>query len=634
MNGVIGMPIRPRLQARPGIALAVVIMIFMAVGAIAAGAAFLGLNTSLISKYHTRLSVLESVADAGLEQARSAMNGIDSLYPDTGYVVWENGVTVTEADGTTIPGIQRWTYVGPTGITSGQYGVFGSIVTVVRDVSGNQIVRRLEVMQESFAKYSYFTDIEGNIVFGANDVIYGPVHTNDTVRIQNANPGATFWGRLKTAKTIINRPEGNYNAGYEENAAEIDFPETADLAKLLIQATAGGTNFTSSTAGGAGQASMRIEFVALDLNADGDSTDIDEGFMKIYNVTNTANAWYVVADTTGDFEANGLRDSRNCGHTLSSGTGNHSYFRTFDRHTGTNNNSDQRPWAPNNGQNRFCYLGGADQLNDNVNTAQNPYGAFRITNGGIVAGTDDAGLGSWLAWTGAVDARVTAVRPRDAAFLWPVTRALNPNFKGVIHVTGKVAISGKLRGNITLAATGNIIIADNITYVTSPGGTVPCNAASRDMLGIFSGGGVIIANNLLNAPWTTGPGTTGILTDGTYRTWASRGAHEYIHGVVLALTTFTASQHDRGPTDVEDCSGANNARGCLYLTGGIIQFSRGPVGITDGRGYTKRYQYDACAGTNPPPYFPTTGHFIRGHYYEVEPTNFDIDTYWAMLVPD
>jgi len=92
-------------------------------------------------------------ADAGLEQARSAMNANDSLYPDSGYVVYENGVTVTDAAGQTIPGITRWTYVGPTGVTSGQYGVFGSIVTIVRDATGSQVVRRLEVMQESFAKY-------------------------------------------------------------------------------------------------------------------------------------------------------------------------------------------------------------------------------------------------------------------------------------------------------------------------------------------------------------------------------------------------------------------------------------------------------------------------------------------------
>lgn len=619
---------RRRLRARRGIALAIVLMVFMAVAAIAAGASFLGLNTSLISKYHGRLSLLESVADAGLEQARSALNGNKALYPDSGYYVYENATAVTDAAGTAIPGVTRTTYFGPTGITSGQYGVFGGIVTVAEDGFGNRVVRRLEVRQESFAKYSYFTDFEGVIVFGANDVIYGPVHSNDDIIIQNANPGATFWGPLKTAGTITNRNRGNYMAGYQENAPEIPFPETAELTRLQAQASLGGTAFTSSTAGGPGQATMRIEFVALDLNSDGDSTDIDEGFFKVYRVFSNSNAWFVVADTTGNWNSNGLRDSRNCGHTLSGGTGAHAEFRTFDRHTGTTNNSDRRPWAPNNGQNRLCFLGGDDRLNDNINTGTNPFNTFRVAEGAITAGRDDWGMGEWVAWPGAVDARVTAARPRDAAFLWPLSRALNPNFKGVIHVTGKIAVSGKLRGQLTLAATGNIILADNLTYVTNPGGTTPCNSPSRDILGIFSGEDVVIANNLLNAPRRPGPGTTG-----AYRTWNNRGGDEVFHAVVLALDQFTADDYDMGPTNVEDCQGADNERGCLFLTGGIIQRSRGPVGITDGRGYTKRYQYDACAGVNPPPYFPTTGHFIRGHYFEVEPTNFAISNYWSSLVP-
>jgi hypothetical protein len=69
------------------------------------------------------------------------------------------------------------------------------------------------------------------------------------------------------------------------------------------------------------------------------------------------------------------------------------------------------------------------------------------------------------------------------------------------------------------------------------------------------------------------------------------------------------------------------------VTGGVIQASRGAVGLTSGEGYVKRYQYDQCGANNPPPYFPTTGHFVRGHYYEVDPTSFDVNSYWSLLVP-
>lgn len=609
------LPMRPK--PRRGVALIIVLLVVLAVAAIASGAAFLGLNTQLIAKYHNRLSMLESVADAGLEQARSALNADNTLYPDSSYVVYENGATVTDASGATIPGVTRTTYIGPTGITSGQYGVFGSVVTVVTDGNGNRIVRRAEAVQESFAKFAYFTNSEGSIVFGVNDVLYGPVFSNDDIQLQSASAGtgATFYGTLKSGGTITNRSAGDYRATpkYIENAANIPFPTVADLGKLQTQASAGGTAFTSSTAGNQGQASMRIEFVALDLNGDGDTNDADEGFMKVYNVTNTANSWWVVGDTATDYNANGLKNSWNCGHISASGTGSHSTFKLFRHHT-SGTTQDKNGWAINNGTSRNCYLGGSDILND-WTTTPGP-GAFLATDS----------LGSWQAWTGTVDSRVTTARPYDAAYLWPISRALNPNFKGVIHVTGKVAVSGAVRGKITLAATGNIIIADNITYVTNPGGTVPCNSDTRDILGLFSGNDVIMANNMLNAPW-------GSTSGGSVRTWANRSGDEFIHSVVLALSNFTVQDYDDGSTNYEDCEGANDGRGCLYLTGGIIQLARGPVGQTDGHGYIKRYQYDACAGLNPPPYFPTTGRFSRGHYYEVEPTNFNIATYWATLVP-
>ena len=63
------------------------------------------------------------------------------------------------------------------------------------------------------------------------------------------------------------------------------------------------------------------------------------------------------------------------------------------------------------------------------------------------------------------------------------------------------------------------------------------------------------------------------------------------------------------------------------MTGGIIQSRRGAVGQQSWigvTGYLKRYEYDACAATNPPPYFPTTGYFGRGRQYEIDPVGFDV----------
>ncbi len=447
-----------------GIALVVVLLVVLAVAAIIAGAAMLGSSTSLIQKHQARLSTLETVADAGLEEARSRINGDKTQYPDTGYNVVEAGATVYAADGSVIPGIKRWLYVGPSGITSGQYGVTGSVVSVAKDPQGNTVVRRGEVYQESFSKYAYFTTIEGAIVFANGDQIFGPVHSNDGITIVSS--GATFFGPVSSGQTITGKAFGTFKQGYKENVPIIPMPTTADLAKLKMQAIAGNTSIVGSLAGDPGQAATRIEFVALDLNADGDSSDADEGFMKVYQAASTSdpNLAWVMADTinwAGNGVLNGVRNSPNCGH-VDVGLG----FTTFEAHAGVAG-ADSKANAPGNANpGRACYLGGSDILN--------PLGAFTPIN---------VGRGSWQPWVGAVDPRVTLVAPAgEAPYLWPITRALNPNFKGVVYVEGKVAVSGKLRGRVTLAATGNIIIADDVRYITDPAA-----ATCADILGMFSG---------------------------------------------------------------------------------------------------------------------------------------------------
>jgi hypothetical protein len=75
-------------------------------------------------------------------------------------------------------------------------------------------------------------------------------------------------------------------------------------------------------------------------------------------------------------------------------------------------------------------------------------------------------------------------------------------------------------------------------------------------------------------------------------------------------------------------------RGCLYLTGGLIQEARGAVGTLSGIGFLKRYSYDRCVLSTPPSYFPTTGRFIDNRYYEIDPLRFDVDQLYRSLVPN
>jgi hypothetical protein len=589
------------LRNERGVALISVVLVTLALVAIAAGALLLTSQTSLVNKYHQRQSMLEAAADAGLEEARSRVNGTagSSLYPDSNFTTLESNAPVYDAGGSVIPGLKRSLYVGPIGISSGQYGVFGSAVAVVQDQSGNQVVRRLEIVQESFAKFAYFTDVEGSITFGSGDQIFGPVHSNDGIEINST--GATFHGPVSTAQTITGKSYATFKQGYNEHVSPIPMPATTALTKLRTQALAGNMAFTSNGNGDDGQAEMRIEFVAVDLNADGLTNGSNEGFIKIYVNANEA---YVSATRPADASTNYMKTEDNCGHT---GGPHGAAFSIAANHTTTVTTSAEY-WANIlSSAGRRCYLGG-----DSVLQA-------------IVSPTNlNAG---YLAYPGAVSPLLAARYDRN--YLFPITRDLNPTFKGVIYVDGKVVVSGRVRGRVTLAATNNIIIGDDLTYVTNPAA-----GTCVDILGLFSATDIVVSDNLINTPvriQDSGSGTFYTMDNDT---------HEFLHGIVLALDQFTVQRYNQGvnagDTGRENCESVNRGRGCLYLTGGIIQETRGGVGTTTsgtsgGTGNVKRYSYDACGFTNPPPYFPTTGHFAKGHYFEVDPTGFNITTYFNLL---
>ncbi len=571
-----------------GIAMAVTLFIVLAVGALATGAAMVGANHSLINRYYDRHSTLEAAADAGLEQTRSLLNANKTFYPLTGYNTIENKVPVTDAINGTLPGTYRTTWVGPSGTVSGQFGVFGSIVSMVEDAGGGKVIRRAEVTQESFAKYAYFTDSEGSAIwFGSGDAIFGPVHSNDVLKIDVS--GASFHGTVGTAQTVTNPGYGTFHQGYTEYAPVIPMPTTTDLNFLRTQAMAGGTRVVGNSSGAAGTATTRIEFVAVDLNSDGDSTDANEGFMKVYS---SADADYVV----GYVDNQQLVNSQTCG-ARPGGAGN-PFMSGADMLAAGWPAVDVAD-SLETGR-RACYLGGAAELTNGFAPVVGPSG------------------GQWLPWSGTVSPLVTAARPADAAYLWPITRPLNPDFKGVVFVDGKVAISGVIRARLTIAATDDIIIADDLTYATDPGlGTC------RDIAGLFSGDDVRLAANAINQPLQADPTSPELTYDDT--------KDEFIHGIILALGMFTVQDFDLGSTSAEPCEAVTRGRGCIYLTGGIIQSVRGPVGRSSGVGNLKRYSYDTCGASNPPPYFPTTGHFVRSQYYEIDPAGFNIASYFASI---
>ena len=628
-------------RERRGVALILSLIVTASIAALAMAAILLTSNASLIGRQNERERDLRYAADAALQMGKSRLNNDPDALPDTGYQTMTSNGKLSMADGTLIPNVGYKLYVGPTGSTTGQFGRFASVVSEVTGPRNAKFIRRLELQQESFARYAYFTNAEksasgGTIVFTGGDVLWGPVWSNDVITINSS--GAMFNDEVGTAKTITGSTNGTFKKGYKENQDRIELPSTARLVRLPGYAAAGNLSFNAPTSGDETGTRMRIEFVAVDLNADGDSTDADEGFLRVYTANAGQESW--LRGDYNDTKANAV----NCGDWHTTLVGGVAQWKFFPAavHTqlwakllwvhplvggmnllAANAHGDAdlatilgAPAIAGQPQPR-CFLGGDPHLAAiDGDVLLQPLARL---GGDPTTFIPNGRFGTWTRWPGAVDARLAALRPNDAAYLFPLHRSLNGGAKGVIYVDGTVGVSGVLRGRVTLYSNHTIVLLDDLRYATDPAGG-KCN----DILGMLSGEDVVVADNGINSPQNTGGGWRAL--DDT--------KDEYIMGVLMALqTSFRVENHNAGPSDVNDCGTVDWGRGCLFLTGGVIQERRGAVGTTGGTGFLKRYSYDRCAVLIPPPYFPTTGRFIDNRFTEMDPVNFDVAQLFKMLTP-
>jgi hypothetical protein len=262
-----------------------------------------------------------------------------------------------------------------------------------------------------------------------------------------------------------------------------------------------------------------------------------------------------------------------------------------------------------------CYLGGDPHL---VSVSRH-LSALYTNIRDYEKGGDDTTFtaidprGSWKAWPGTV---VPALSGKTgwltaATYMWPLYRGYNPNTKGVIYVNNTIGVSGVVRGVVTLYSPNTVVVLDDLRYANDPAAAV-----CIDILGLISGANTVVADNSLNTPIN--------LASSSHPVWsvADDTPGLFLHSVIMALgTSFQVENYSDAtkPDDAIKCGTSDVGRGCLNLTGGLIQNRRGPVGVVSGLGYVKRYAYDRCAIQNPPPYFPTTGRFEDNRYYELDP---------------
>lgn len=144
---------------------------------------------------------------------------------------------------------------------------------------------------------------------------------------------------------------------------------------------------------------------------------------------------------------------------------------------------------------------------------------------------------------------------------------------------GDVFIQGTLKGQLTVAGAGDIIVTDDLKYSQTVWNGTSIDTSVTDVLGLVAQGWVFTYH-----PVTSAGGELA----------GSQVSNLQIDAAILSVdNSFTVQNFNRG-----------SGLGTLKIRGGIYQRYRGPVGTSGGNtGYLKDYVYDTRLVSLPPPHF-------------------------------
>jgi hypothetical protein len=638
-------PTAATTRRRRGFALLSVILVSVVATTLALALGTMAMSNHLIQGSSERAMLVDDAALSGVELARARLNARLDTVPLDGYVTIEDGVLVSVGG----QAVTRSTWAARIGNTdsladAGEYGVQAEVISRAVDAGGQVAVRRALLSQASFARYAFFSN-QGKMPSGAilwfafGWTAQGPLHSNDELYIWTggAFPQAIFRDEVSTSEIIHNKDMGQFlKPPPKEGVAPIALPNAADLNLLRSIASSAGYVFTPSfTTGDSATVTMRIEFVAVDVNGDGDTTDPDEGFFRVYQMNNTmpfGSGWamgrvpappaagvpvHAGSATTLD----SVLYARNCGVTSVVG-GNVATPVTFAGVaidvTGANYRARMLPK-----QNAF----------DNANARCFLGGDPRLTPTGVFQSVDSAG--AWLPRaSGTVPAAVAA--RADGAFLWPLSPLYNPAFRGVIFVEGRVGVSGTVRGRLTLASRNHMVVLHELRQAVDPSTTTGTCRPDDDLVGLLSGGHVLWADNMLQSPLqrrnNSNDGSGWLTPRKDFDPSPSR-PDMAVHAVILSIGSI-ASERASPPGGLAASAFVN--RGTIRQVGGRIQDRTGQAGTMSGgflHGYLSDISFNQCALQYPPPYFPTTGHWSRGQFFELDAARFSPATWFGTAAP-
>ncbi len=605
-----------RRSRRRGAALVVVLLLTIAVAAIATSAIFMTSSGSLLTKYYDREREFRYTAEAALAMGKARLAKDTALVlPDSGYVTLLSNAQVNDASGTPIPRVRVNLYAGLTGNTTGQFGKFVSVVAEAFDASGTQYVRRLEMQAENFAKFALFTNRWTVGCYTTGEFIRGRAHSNQNWQ----SCGTPVYYDTVSAVGSVNGGTPVYQKGKVNGAPFIAIPSVARLSNLHGHAV--NANFDINAVGSnLGNARTRLEFVAIDLDNDGDVTDPNEGFFRVFNATsaNEARANFI----------NPIADNQ-CGdwHDVDPGVGvnlkffpitvhNQAWYIALSTANGWGDhgaiNNARRDLIINKVGSR-CYPAGDPHLVAMDRRGIAGYTAVDWDKGGDdTTFTPVTNSGSWVAYGGGTPGILTSIptvrQAAEAPYLFPLHRTLNTGSKGVIHVHGPVLLSGVLRGRVTIYASW-VGFVDDLVYTQDPSAVLCAN-----LLGVIADNDALILDNGINSPQTP---------NGIYR-WTDDNQDWFFHGVIMSRTgTVGVENWNAHPESMKFCNGKITGRGCILQAGGVIEDVISVTFNGTGSGFAENRSVDQCMLTDSPPYFPTTGRYLDNRYYEIDPARFD-----------
>ncbi len=648
---------------RRGGALLLVLFVTVALGAIAASAVALTRTTSLVSAYYERERDFRYAAEAGLAIGRSRVQRDSTLaLPDSGFVTIPR-TPVLDANGVPLPRAGVTLYIGKSGITTGQYGQFVTVIARADDGRNTRYVRRLELAAENFARFAMFTNTwQNGLAYGTGEFIRGLGWSNQTW----ASLGSpTYYDTVSAvgAITTSGGPPPTYVKGpgsVKPNQAPIPMPTVARLAFMPGYAVGANLSFTP----GANQ-TMRLEFVAADIDANGDSTGLNEGFVRVFESTAATSANDTLTRTRLKLPAAWTSSA-----SLSTASGNaYAWVDSMcgDFHGGkfypvavhkqkwfldTLNAAKLQPetlpsiavggpltTADHDAVMRNigarCYPAGSPQLAavERVqNNSDGKGGTWDPTS--MLKGGEDTTFtpwsrwGRWRRWPGAVDPKLAASkRAGQAQWLFPLNKSTNPGWKGIIYVNGSTYVSGLLRSRVTLYSSASLTLLDDLTYVVPPNtpGTT-CDADNSNILGLIAVNDVMIEDNVLHRPVKILNNAAPAAYDTNQtRFMSGTGPNFRLHGVLMSLTGTVGVIHPfTGPRiTAGDCMGQPTSGGCIAQVGGVVEQSISATWTGNSTGFAENREVDRCMLVTSPPYFPTTGRYLLNRYYESDPSRFD-----------